>query len=162
MLHSTTGVSPAELMFGRLLRTHLDLLHPNVKAQVSHSQHKQKQLHDAHCRQRQFKEGESVFTKKFSGKEEWVPGIISKVQGPVSFLVSMDDGRVVRRHADHVKSRETMPEQSPEPVEPETVNNEEANTEVKQQRPVRIHNPPSRLIEELDNKNRACWHMIFA
>ena len=92
-----------------------------------------------------------MFANNFSGKEEWVPGIISKVQGPVSFLISLDDGRVVCRHVDHVKSRETMPEQSPGPVEPETVNNEEANTEVEQQRPVRIHNPLSRLIEELDN-----------
>ena len=71
----------------------------------------------------------------------------SKVQGPVSFLISLDDGRVVCRHVDHVKSRETMPEQSPGPVDPETVNNEEANTEVERQRPVRIHNPPSRLID---------------
>ena len=28
--HSTTGVSPAELMMGRKLRTQLDLLHPNT------------------------------------------------------------------------------------------------------------------------------------
>ena len=36
MLHSTTGASPAELIFGRLLHTHLDLFHPNVKDKVMH------------------------------------------------------------------------------------------------------------------------------
>ena len=62
--------------------------------------------------------------------------------------MSLDDRRV-RRHVDHVKSTETMSEQSPGPVEPETVNNEVENTEVEQQRPVRIHNPPYKLIDEL-------------
>ena len=32
--HSTTGASPAKLIFGRPLHTYLDLLHPNVKDQV--------------------------------------------------------------------------------------------------------------------------------
>ena len=92
-----------------------------------------------------------MFAKNFSEKEEWIPGIISKVQGPMSFLISLDDGKVVCRHVEHVNSREIMPEHSPGPAEPETFNNEEANTEVERQRPVKIHNPPSRLIEELDN-----------
>ena len=43
--HSTTGASPANLIFGRPLCTHLDLLHPNVKHQVMHNQMKQKQHH---------------------------------------------------------------------------------------------------------------------
>ena len=41
-----------------------------------------------------------MYAKNFSGKEEWVPGMISKVQGP-------DERRVVHRHVDHVKARET-------------------------------------------------------
>ena len=32
--HSTTGVSPAELIFGRSLHTHLDLLQPKVKIKL--------------------------------------------------------------------------------------------------------------------------------
>ena len=54
----------------------------------------------------------------------------------------------------HVKARETIPEKSPRPIDPdvrlkkETSNNDEAITEGKQQRSVRIRKPPSRLIEE--------------
>ena len=49
--HSTTGTSPAELIFGKPLHTHLDLLHPIVKDQVMHNKMKQKQYHNTHCKQ---------------------------------------------------------------------------------------------------------------
>ena len=42
--HSTTGRSPAELMFGRQLRTRFDLLHPNVQEKVVKKQDKQKSI----------------------------------------------------------------------------------------------------------------------
>lgn len=38
--HSTTGLSPAEMMFGRRVRTRWDLLRPDVQAKVIHSQEK--------------------------------------------------------------------------------------------------------------------------
>lgn len=40
--HSTTGVSPAELMMGRKLRTQLDLLHPDTSRAVQKSQDRQR------------------------------------------------------------------------------------------------------------------------
>ena len=67
--HSTTGASPAELIFGRPLRTHLDLLHPSVKDQVMHNQVKQKQHHDTHCKQRQFKAGDTVYVRISVGRK---------------------------------------------------------------------------------------------
>ena len=36
--HSTTGRSPAELMFGRKIRTRLDLLRPNLEEEVLENQ----------------------------------------------------------------------------------------------------------------------------
>ncbi|KAJ8346679.1 hypothetical protein SKAU_G00280800 [Synaphobranchus kaupii] len=38
--HTTTGVSPAEMMFGRRVRTRWDLLRPDVHAKVLHKQEK--------------------------------------------------------------------------------------------------------------------------
>ena len=32
--HTTTGISPAELLFGRHLRTQLDAIRPNLERQV--------------------------------------------------------------------------------------------------------------------------------
>lgn len=39
--HSTTGVSPAELMMGRRLRTLLDLMQPDIAKRVEDAQNKQ-------------------------------------------------------------------------------------------------------------------------
>ena len=51
--HATTGVSPCSLFLGRNLRTHLDLLKPNVGARVVSQQDKQKAYHDRHGRYRE-------------------------------------------------------------------------------------------------------------
>ena len=44
--HSTTGVPPAELLLGRVPRSHLDLLKPNVAQRVLNKQFSQKEHHD--------------------------------------------------------------------------------------------------------------------
>ena len=80
--------------------------------------------------------------------------MIGKVQGPLSFLILLDDGKIVRRYVDHVKARETMPEQSPTPVTAEMLevnSNDAVITEAERQRSVRNQKPPSRLKKELEN-----------
>lgn len=42
--HSTTGVSPAELMFGRQLHSRLDLLKPSLESRVEDNQQRQKKV----------------------------------------------------------------------------------------------------------------------
>ena len=39
--HSTTGVSPAQLLLGRPLRTRLDLVKPNLNRKMVNQQHQQ-------------------------------------------------------------------------------------------------------------------------
>ena len=46
---ATTGVSPAELLMGRRIRTHLDLLYPDIQQRVRNKQICQKEDHDAHA-----------------------------------------------------------------------------------------------------------------
>ena len=48
--------------------------------------------------------GETLFVRNFDGKSKWLCGVIVEQTGPVSFRVRLDDGRVVRRHVDHVRS----------------------------------------------------------
>ena len=56
--HSTTGIPPAELLFGRRPRSHLDLLHPSLASHVQSKQEQQKQAHDGQRQQRKFKNGD--------------------------------------------------------------------------------------------------------
>ena len=94
--HATTGILPSELLMKRHLRSHLDLLLPNFQVQQKHE--KQKDHHDQHSKQRDFKEGERVYVKDFPEGKTWLPGAIAKREGKVTYHVLLEDDRVVRRH----------------------------------------------------------------
>lgn len=102
---TTTGVSPAELLMGRKLRSDLDMLFPGVKSNVAAKQEQQKLYHDAHAKQRNFSPGDSVYVCNFGVGERWIPGVIAQKTGPVSYKITLQDGRVIRRHQDHVRIR---------------------------------------------------------
>ena len=146
---TTTGVSPAELLMGRKLRTHLDLLVPDIGGKVRMRQNLQKHSHDLHAKDKQFQENDSVMAKNFSQGPPWITGKILKRSGAATFLVELPDGRVIRRHSDQLKPNSLDPQEQIQPnideqwlPEPET-----------DQRPVssgprhstRIRHPPVRF-----------------
>ena len=49
--------------------------------------------------------GNNVFIKSYHHGEKWLPGVIQKKIGPVSFVVKLTDGRVHRCHQDQVRRR---------------------------------------------------------
>ena len=61
--------------------------------------------HDTHSRARDFKEGDAVYGCSFDGANKWLTGTILSKQGPLSFKVTLDDDRIVRRHINHGRSR---------------------------------------------------------
>ena len=99
---------------GRHLRTHWDLLKPDVGRRVRQRQWKQKTQHDQHARLRMFQEGQSVMARNFRAGDPWIPGVIVRQLGPLTFLVDVSDGRFWKRHIDHLKNR------LPHPIENET------------------------------------------
>ena len=103
--HTTTGLSPSEMLFGRKLRSRLDLLKPDLQQNVQAKQLKQKADRDRRCRPRHFEEGESVFAKNYASGEKWLPGTIASRKGPVSFEVELSNGRKCRRHQDQLRKR---------------------------------------------------------
>ena len=56
--------------------------------------------------------------KNFAAGPVWLPGTIQEVRGPVTFQVALDDGRVVRRHVDHVRLRTDSEIEPPESTLP--------------------------------------------
>ena len=104
--HSTTGVPPAELIFRRQLHTTLDLLQSSIGHNVRQCQTKQKEGHDAHSKGCEFPEGDTAFVKCFNKVNTWLPGVIDKKQGPVSYRIMLDNC-VVRRHTDHIRTRKS-------------------------------------------------------
>ncbi len=102
--HSTTGVPPSELLFGKTIRTRLDLVHPALKATVSNSQRRQQASFNRNTKARDLRPGQAVWVKSFSKNEEkWSYGKILHALGPVSFMVDVG-GRQLKRHADQMRA----------------------------------------------------------
>jgi len=110
--HSTTGVSPWELLNGRLLRTRLSLVHPNVSTAVRNAQATQKNTYDKNTKMRHFKSGQHVIVQTFSKNDQkWTAGIIVHPIVPVTYAVDVD-GRLMKRHVDQIRdhtSRQPSP-----------------------------------------------------
>ena len=104
--HSTTGVSPAELLTGRRLRCRLDLLKPDLQAKVGNQQLNQKIIHDRGVKERGFQAEDKVFVRNFRSGKQWLPAVVIRKTGPVSYLVRLVASQMIwRRHQDHVKRR---------------------------------------------------------
>ena len=112
---STTGIAPAELLYGRRLRGKLDLMKPNIAARVRQQQARQKEYRNFHATTREFVLGQRVWVRQHSDPCE--PGVVVAVSGPVSLVVEMNDHRRLRCHWDQVRVRysEAVPP-SPAPV----------------------------------------------
>ena len=63
--HSTTGSTPAFLLFGRNPRTRLDLLKPNTAEQIESKQLTQKKSHDNFVKSRLFSDNQPVLARNF-------------------------------------------------------------------------------------------------
>ena len=73
--HSTTGIVPAQLLFGRIPRSHLDLLKPELSDKVRERQQSQKNYHDRHSKPRSFEVDDPVFVAK--GFPHW-KGVVDR------------------------------------------------------------------------------------
>ena len=109
--HSTTKESPAVLFLKRQLRTRLTVLKPNKATDIEKKQESMKDSHDKrHTTYRAFVNGDTVLVKTIlpGGKKwKWIPGIIHKIKGPVTYLVKVDT-KIRYCHADRLRKNEAM------------------------------------------------------
>ena len=118
--HATTNVAPCELFLDRKIRSHLDLLKPDVESRVNVQQAKQKARHDSKSPFREFFLGQNVISRNLLNGPDWVPGVIVERLGPLTYLVHVSSGAFWKRHVnqlrtsvdDHVK----MPCESGDPL----------------------------------------------
>lgn len=112
--HTTTGIAPAQLLMNRRLRSRLDCLFPDLQTHIKKKQAEQKATHDNSKSLRSFNVGDNVYTRDFSTTPvAWIPGKVTKVTGPLSYHIELEDGRVVRRHVDAVRTRDNVSTNSP-------------------------------------------------
>lgn len=101
---TTTGRSPAELLVGRRLRSHLDLLHPDSSHKVVAAQDKQRQM-TSPVRCREFNVDDKIYARNYHGSKKWMEAKVIRSTGPVSYVVETTTGIRLRRHVDQLRRR---------------------------------------------------------
>ena len=118
--HSTTGISPAELLLGRRPCSHFDFMLLNLANKVRSKQLSQKEQHDRKSKPRTFNTGDNVLVRNIStGPEwlfgtvvntnistgpEWLFGTVVSTRGASSYIVKLSDGCHIKRHVDHLRN----------------------------------------------------------
>ena len=103
MPHTTTGVSPAELLINRQPRCCLDFLFPDVSGRV------QKENHDNSKTLRMFAQGDKILAKNFrSSNPKWLSGEIIQSTCPLSYLIKLSNGVETCRHVDHIRKTKSL------------------------------------------------------
>ena len=69
---------------------------------VEGQQSKQKSNHDCSACEKTLSEGSVVYVRNFGTGRHWLHRVIKEVTGPVSFLVQLPNGELVRHHQDHL------------------------------------------------------------
>ncbi|XP_065219763.1 uncharacterized protein K02A2.6-like [Planococcus citri] len=155
--HSTTGVSPAELFFGRKLRTPLSLVVPTPKQKFIKADIK-----------RSLSVGQAVRFRLYQRLERWSSGKISKCLGNVVYEITDSNGVIHKRHINQIlvetptvidaplslsENVPTITSQEPKTVVPSTSSSNGPDAEPnsnsspvtpKPQRPQRQRRPPHR------------------
>ena len=89
--HPSTGVSPAEKLMKRQLRSALDAMHPRFV-------NKEKEL--THGKLREFKVGDRVLTRGY-GEDKWLMGAVMERLGNTNYIVEVG-GMRLHRHVDQI------------------------------------------------------------
>ena len=84
-----------------------------------------------------------MLVRNLQGSQKWLPGSVFKVRGPLTFDIQLEDGRIVRKHVDHVISRSKLQGSQCTPVSTETtLEQSQANDDI-----VPITTPQDELVE---------------
>ena len=86
----------------RKIRSRLDLPRPDLEHKVHLKQQEQKYNHDKRAKERNSQAGDLVYARNYARGKTWLPGQVMVKQGPLSYTVKMQDGRVWRRHTDQM------------------------------------------------------------
>ena len=103
--HSSLGSSPAELMWGRTLRSRLDLLRPDTDKRAQQAIDRQRLAYDSSSPNRQFAINDTVYARNYGSGPQWLPGHIVDFQGTAMYVVKLRDNREMVRHIDQLRPR---------------------------------------------------------
>lgn len=95
-IHPATGQSPSMLVFGRQMKSRLDLLVPATLPEASSRGEEDSS--------RMFAVNDRVAARDFLGSSKWKFGTVAERLGKLHYMVELDDGRIWKRHVDQMRS----------------------------------------------------------
>ncbi|XP_055585220.1 uncharacterized protein K02A2.6-like [Uranotaenia lowii] len=95
-VHPTTGKSPSMLVYGRQMKSRLDLLIPTSFPE-NPSRGEEESV-------RRFSINERVAARDFLGSSKWQFGTVTERMGKLHYMVELDDGRIWKRHVDQLRA----------------------------------------------------------
>ena len=112
-------MSPAELVFGRKLRSRLDLFWPgeSLATRVADKQQSRKDNHSLVGRSLTITPGSPISIRNYSTGPKWIPARVQSQTGPLSYRCQLQDGGVAKRHQDQIITRQ-LPSNSNTTPEP--------------------------------------------
>ena len=100
---SSTGQSPAMLLMGHQPRSRLDLVYPDLSTQVTTKIDNAKRTTDKNRIEKMFHVGDTVSVVNFQGRPKWLARVLEEQLGRLTFRVRLEDGRLWKRHVDHIR-----------------------------------------------------------
>ena len=104
--HSTTGVSPAEMMFGRKIRTKFDLLRPGetIADKVVTAQQKMRNSYNKSApRKLELRTNDKVKVRNYGRGPKWKDAIITEKTGSVTYRCKVfPDDVIIHRHLNQI------------------------------------------------------------
>lgn len=109
--HCSTGQSPSDAMYGRKIKTRLDMIIPDKKNKFENS-YNRKEIESKHLQRkyyrgriaRKLKLGKNVQIKNIKGnKSIWLEAKIKEIIGKRLYLCELQDGKIIKRHIDQIK-----------------------------------------------------------
>lgn len=95
-VHPVTGKSPSMLVFGRQIKSRLDLIVPkNDEEKIERGEEA-----DVRC----FAVNDRVAARDFLGSSKWKFGVVTERLGKLHYMIELDDGRIWKRHIDQLRS----------------------------------------------------------
>ena len=99
--HTTTGVSPAQLLMGRKLSSAFSELKPNVGRRT---RIKNDVALESSNTPRQLEVNDTVWVRNYARGSRWIPGVVIEKSGPLSYDIEVN-GSMVKRHIDQLRRR---------------------------------------------------------
>uniref|UniRef100_A0A914DN60 RNA-directed DNA polymerase n=1 Tax=Acrobeloides nanus TaxID=290746 RepID=A0A914DN60_9BILA len=108
MPHSTTGKSPSVMLFGRQIRTQIDMLLPRSESnEITQNRERQERNYNKTTRDKNFEVEDLIWYRK-EAKTPWKAGCVDEIIGNTMYGVTTDEGKL-RLHANQLRPRRPQP-----------------------------------------------------